>query len=162
MQNSQRVIEDTMRPNIRISHTLNGRVKDYAAEHGMSVPEAYEEIITTGLDSLDEQRKGNEKQVVRYDVPAAFDSDIEDLIRNWQPEKQVDTSTARDELRVAVTWLVDFNGKAKRGDFIDGAYDGADLSEDSWWGRAVQPGLRYLAENGVVERPSNKSYSLDH
>jgi len=150
-----------MRPNIRISHTLNGRVKDYAAENGMTVTEAYEEIITTGLDVLEGREDRDEKQVVSSEDSESLNSDVEELIRNWQPEKQVNTSTARDELRVAVSWLAEFNGEAKRGDFIEGVYNGADLSEDSWWGRAVQPGLRYLADNGIVKRPSNKSYSLD-
>lgn len=42
-----------MRPNIRISHTLNGRVRDYANREGVSVKEAYREIIETGLRELD-------------------------------------------------------------------------------------------------------------
>ena len=42
-----------MRPNIRISHALNGRVKDYAAEHSLSTSEAYKQIIKTGLDELE-------------------------------------------------------------------------------------------------------------
>lgn len=31
-----------MRPNINISHTLNGRVKDYAEDQDVSLEEAYE------------------------------------------------------------------------------------------------------------------------
>jgi hypothetical protein len=43
-----------MRPNINISHQLNGRVKDYAAEHDLELAEAYRQIIETGLDELSE------------------------------------------------------------------------------------------------------------
>lgn len=43
-----------MRPNIQISHQLNGRVKDYAAERDMTVDEAYREIIDAGLDQLED------------------------------------------------------------------------------------------------------------
>lgn len=41
-----------MRPNIQISHSLNGRVKDYAAENDMTTSEAYREIIEKGLEGL--------------------------------------------------------------------------------------------------------------
>lgn len=43
-----------MRPNIDISHTMNGRVKDYAAEKDLTLTAAYEEIIEAGLDDLAE------------------------------------------------------------------------------------------------------------
>lgn len=42
-----------MRPNIQISHSLNGRVKDYAAENDMTTSEAYREIITAGLEVVE-------------------------------------------------------------------------------------------------------------
>ncbi len=43
-----------MRPNIDISHTLNGRVKDYAEQQDVSLEEAYREIIEAGLDELED------------------------------------------------------------------------------------------------------------
>ncbi|SDY56429.1 hypothetical protein [Halopenitus persicus] len=42
-----------MRPNIDISHTLNGRVKDYAEQQNVSLEEAYREIIEAGLEVVD-------------------------------------------------------------------------------------------------------------
>ncbi|MFC7059103.1 hypothetical protein [Halovenus salina] len=42
-----------MRPNINISHTLNGRVKDYAEQQDMSLEEAYQEIIQAGLEAVE-------------------------------------------------------------------------------------------------------------
>jgi len=44
-----------MRPNIRITHALNGRVKDYAAEHGLDTSEAYTRVIEVGLEKLEQQ-----------------------------------------------------------------------------------------------------------
>ena len=41
-----------MRPNIDISHTLNGRVKDYAEQQDMALDDAYREIIEAGLESV--------------------------------------------------------------------------------------------------------------
>ncbi|WP_311170598.1 hypothetical protein [Halobellus ordinarius] len=42
-----------MRPNIDISHTLNGRVKDYAERQDVSLKEAYREIIEAGLEAVE-------------------------------------------------------------------------------------------------------------
>ena len=42
-----------MRPNIDISHTLNGQVKDYAKQQDMALDEAYREVIEAGLDAVE-------------------------------------------------------------------------------------------------------------
>ena len=56
MTNGQRIVGSTMRPNIQISHSLNGRVKDFAAENDMTTAEAYELVIKTGLGELEDQQ----------------------------------------------------------------------------------------------------------
>ena len=45
-----------MRPNIDITHTLNGRVKDYAEENDLNLGEAYTQIIETGLEELEDDK----------------------------------------------------------------------------------------------------------
>jgi hypothetical protein len=52
MSNGQRRFGETMRPNIQISHQLNGRVKDYAAANDLTTEEAYKQIINVGLNEL--------------------------------------------------------------------------------------------------------------
>jgi len=47
-----------MRPNIQISHQLNGRVKDYAAANDLTTGEAYKQVIEAGLEKL--ENNGNE------------------------------------------------------------------------------------------------------
>jgi len=42
-----------MRPNIDISYTLNGRVKDYAKQQNMALDEAYRKIIEAGLEAVE-------------------------------------------------------------------------------------------------------------
>lgn len=42
-----------MRPNIDISHALNGRVKDYAEREEIELQEAYQRIIERGLNELE-------------------------------------------------------------------------------------------------------------
>ncbi len=42
-----------MRPNIDISHTLNGQVKDYAEKQDQPLEEAYREVIEAGLEALE-------------------------------------------------------------------------------------------------------------
>ncbi|WP_193767611.1 hypothetical protein [Halorientalis pallida] len=44
-----------MRPNIDISHTLGGRVKDYAEANELDLSEAYAEVLEAGLDMLETQ-----------------------------------------------------------------------------------------------------------
>jgi hypothetical protein len=41
-----------MRPNIDSSHTLNGRVKDYAERQALSIEQAYRESIKAWLDAV--------------------------------------------------------------------------------------------------------------
>lgn len=55
MSNRHGGIGAAMRPNIQISHALNGQVKDFAAEHELSTSEAYRLIIRTGLEDLRER-----------------------------------------------------------------------------------------------------------
>ena len=52
MSNSQRTVGSFMRPNIQITHSLNGRAKDFAADHDLTTSEAYRLIIEVGLDEL--------------------------------------------------------------------------------------------------------------
>lgn len=51
MADSQPHFSTTMRPNIQITHTLNGRVKDFAAAWGLNIDEAYRILIEAGLDA---------------------------------------------------------------------------------------------------------------
>jgi hypothetical protein len=46
-----------MRPNIDISHTLNGRVKDYAERQDIGLEDAYQEIIEAGLEAVEHPDK---------------------------------------------------------------------------------------------------------
>ncbi|MFC7074627.1 hypothetical protein ACFQJ7_11205 [Halovenus rubra] len=41
-----------MRPNIDITHTLHGRIKDYAEDKEMELSEAYSELLERGLESV--------------------------------------------------------------------------------------------------------------
>jgi 2-iminoacetate synthase ThiH len=44
-----------MRPNVEITHTLQGRIKDFAEERDLSLSEAYTELLEAGLDTLETQ-----------------------------------------------------------------------------------------------------------
>lgn len=44
-----------MRPNIQISHQLNGRVKDFAAKQELDLDEAYREIIQEGIEKVENE-----------------------------------------------------------------------------------------------------------
>jgi len=44
-----------MRPNVEITHTLQGRIKDFAEERDQTLSEAYTELLEEGLDTLETQ-----------------------------------------------------------------------------------------------------------
>jgi len=46
-----------MRPNIDISHTLGGRVKDYAEANDLDLSAAYTEVLEAGLEALETQEQ---------------------------------------------------------------------------------------------------------
>ena len=43
-----------MRPNIRVSHTMNGRVKDFAERNDLNTDEAYRLLISAGLEEFED------------------------------------------------------------------------------------------------------------
>jgi len=44
-----------MRPNVEITHTLQGRVKDFAEKEDLTLSEAYTELLNAGLETLETQ-----------------------------------------------------------------------------------------------------------
>jgi hypothetical protein len=44
-----------MRPNVEITHTLQGRIKDFAEERDLTLSEAYTELLEAGLETLETQ-----------------------------------------------------------------------------------------------------------
>ena len=44
-----------MRPNVEITHTLQGRIKDFAEERDLTLSEAYTELLEAGLKTLETQ-----------------------------------------------------------------------------------------------------------
>ena len=46
-----------MRPNVEITHTLQGRIKDFAEERDLTLSEAYTELLEVGLDTLETQEQ---------------------------------------------------------------------------------------------------------
>jgi len=91
-----------------------------------------------------------------YTLPDALAAAID----AWQPEGDVATQTARTALRDAVTWLRDHEGAAKKAAIVAGAKP-ADVSDQQWWARAARPGLAALAEQGLVDRPTTKTYAIE-
>ena len=79
------------------------------------------------------------------------DTDIEAVLDEWEPETEADTKRARQETMRAAEWLRDRDDRATKSEFVDALADASGLHVDTWWGRCVQPGLRELAEQGVVE-----------
>lgn len=72
-----------MRPNIQITHQLNGRVKDWAAERDLTTEQAYRLIIEVGLEQLgipevDIDIEENDEPAAIYSCP-----DCDDTFNEW-------------------------------------------------------------------------------
>jgi len=164
----------TMRPNIQISHALNGRVKDYAAEHDLSAPEAYEEIIRVGLDVVTdedpvaggddtrERARGNSDDT--QDAPAAETdsapsppSHDELLSAAYDGKEQADERAAIGS--VALSWLQSRDEPVTASDFKQALYESHQLddeSADTWWRKNARPAITEARDAGLVEYHDGK------
>jgi hypothetical protein len=152
-----------MRPNIEITHTLNGRVKDYAAEHDLDLPEAYRRIIETGLAELDardgethdhEDSETERREDVdsRADGPDVRDDRVEEIVadvsESWEdaPDK---LAARRDAARAALTLAFERGSLSKSEALRDVRpnHDVHDQNDTTWWKKNVQPMLREVGEH---------------
>jgi len=121
-----------MRPNIEISHRLNGEVKDYAARHDMSAGDAYQRVIETGLEALEVQDAApdwdylSEQYGLDDDERAAVQA-IHQIVAEHHP------------------------GWAQKQDIIARAHEEypADKDTDWWWRQLV---TECLVDAGVIEK----------
>ena len=79
-------------------------------------------------------------------APAALD----DALARWDPSTGIDPAVTRAQTRRAAEYLAATGERLGRTDLIDRLADGSTLDAATWWGRAVDPGLRRLAEEGIV------------
>ena len=87
--------------------------------------------------------------------------DVDALLADWTPDTDANARRARDQTAQAVAWLRAQDGPRTRCEIVAAVND-SDLSDRGWWERAVQPGLRWLAEQGVVEyRSGYHDYAVE-
>jgi len=158
-----------MRPNIDITHTLNGRVKDYAAEHDLSLPEAYSRIIETGLADLearDEETRGQQdSQTVGQEDTRAREDSTDDRVEEIVAEVSASWDDAEEKLQArrgaarAALELAAERGVLSRGDAVDAllpAFSVPEQSEETWWRKNVRPVLQEAGEH-----VTGRGYSVD-
>ena len=88
-------------------------------------------------------------------APAALD----DALARWDPSTGIDAEVTRAQTRRAAEHLAATGDRVARGDLVDALADGSTLDAASWWGRAVGPGLRRLADADLVEyRAADDTY----
>lgn len=86
---------------------------------------------------------------------------VDALLANWTPDTDANARRARDQTQQAVAWLREQDGPRTRSEIVAAVNDSG-VSDRSWWERAVQPGLRWLAEQGVVEyRSGYHDYAVE-
>jgi len=128
-----------MRPNIEISHQLNGRVKDYAAASDQTTSEAYREIIKAGLAVVEAQSDAD------ADTTGPTDDGPEIVVPESVPER-IAEADARAAI-AATLELVASNGGVERKEIIEAIASEHPLGyEDigprgAWWRKVMRPAL---------------------
>ena len=75
---------------------------------------------------------------------------LDDALARWDPSTGIDPAVTRAQTRRAAEYLAATGDPLRRTDLVDALAAGTTLDTASWWGRAVDPGLRRLAEEGLV------------
>ena len=85
------------------------------------------------------------------DAPTPERTALDDALDRWDPATGIDPEVTRAQTRRAAEHLAATDDPLGRADLVDALADGSTLDTATWWGRAVDPGLRRLAEEGIVE-----------
>jgi hypothetical protein len=85
------------------------------------------------------------------DDPTPAPDVLDDTLAGWNPSTGIDPAVTRAQTRRAAEHLAATGDRLGRTDLVDALADGTTLDAASWWGRAVDPGLRRLADAGIVE-----------
>ena len=84
---------------------------------------------------------------------------LDDALARLDPSTGIDAEVTRAQTRRAAEYLATTGDRLGRTDLVDALADGTTLDAATWWGRAVDPGLRRLAEEGIVEyRDADHTY----
>jgi hypothetical protein len=85
------------------------------------------------------------------DAPTPERTALDDALARWTPSTGIDAAVTRAQTRRAAEHLAATGDRLGRTDLVDALADGTTLDTASWWGRAVDPGLRRLADADLVE-----------
>ena len=102
---------------------------------------------------------GDSMNLLKSQIRASQAAILGTALARWEPPTGVDPEVTRAQTRRAAEHLAATGHPLGRTDLVDALADGATLDTATWWGRAVNPGLRYLAEEGIVEyRAADDTY----
>ena len=85
------------------------------------------------------------------DAPTPERTALDDALARWDPSTGIDAATARAQTRRAADLLATTGERLGRTALADRLADGSTLDAATWWGLAVDPGLRRLADADLVE-----------
>jgi len=142
----------TMRPNIGISHALNGEVKDYAADHDIAVDEAYRRIITRGLEELQREESAGGSQSSSGDESAATWPD--ESVLDGVYTHRTDTDARRAIGMHVLNWMSSRDGQYTASEIKDALYEEEHRegeNADTWWTKNAKPALTAAADVGLVD-----------
>jgi hypothetical protein len=75
---------------------------------------------------------------------------LDDALARWDPATGIDPAVTRAQTRRAAEYLAATGDRLGRTDLADALADGSTLDTATWWGRAVDPGLRRLADADLI------------
>ena len=75
---------------------------------------------------------------------------LDTALLRWDPATGIDPTVTRAQTRRAAEYLATTGDRVGRTGLIDALADGSTLDVATWWGRAVDPGLRRLADADLV------------
>jgi hypothetical protein len=83
----------------------------------------------------------------KLEIPTALDA----ALARWDPSTGIDAAVTRAQTRRAAEYLAATGDQLGRTELVDALADGSTFDTATWWGRAVDPGLRYLADAQLVK-----------
>ena len=102
---------------------------------------------------------GDSMNLLKSQIRASQVAILDAALSRWDPSTGIDAEVTRAQTRRAAEYLATTGDRLRRTDLVDALADGSTLDTATWWGRAVDPGLRRLAEEGIVEyRDADHTY----
>ena len=94
---------------------------------------------------------GDSMNLLKSQIRASQVAILDAALGRWDPATGINPEVTRAQTRRAAEHLAGTGDRLRRTDLVDALADGTTLDAATWWGRAVDPGLRRLVDADLVE-----------